>query len=1066
MAGIGAGKRGFVQHLLGIGERPTVDAIEINFLTTGKGLIKGKQGDEFDLARGVLSRAIKHEKSAEEVADIYIDRIKRAGAYIPGTAALSESVRGHTAHHWFWDTAKGTRTGHEAMIDVMQNPVIGSRGMVIELEDGESGDDWANYRITAPDRRVWKLSIFKSIDPSDDPGDDPGDYIVSVIPIADVGYTDLKKGYWESRPGSFTPGETKQVVKFLKSEFPDAKHLIGERVTEGHRHITQRVPVHNPKLVLTTRGDRASSEIMDGQWIGPDGDLGEIHFPSTATIHKLLDPYMAGPDDFTPHATQIAQVLGRLDPAWKPAEGVPIESLSPAEFRNAVARSRLIRVGSFGTRDDGLRTWGADNVNFAIYGPVTSRQVQRIAAVARDRIGNGIGIYLDIQIPGKPAASHGPLSIGELQRLLKDKNLVSESPDPNPIAKRPGGYYIQLPRRFSLHGAARGWLLGPFSDMQAVRIADGVRGGHVGLQRHAGGVYVAISGGFRFYGTPEIGPFSTRRAASSVLAKVLSAGREPATAPERKQRPIHERRGRQESRQDPVSRAATRGQSSRTRAAEEHRLEEQQMSQNGQDAIGALRSLGHSAADAKAAIEAVYSTDLTAEQMIRKAYRRLQMKPSRAKHNPLILLKIRTGRIKNQETGDWEQRIVRGTVPVERARMMLTPGGFEKAMNRDVLTPKDLRFEALAAAAELNPALQRNPLPIAPLLAGLLGGVGTAVGAGVVNRVMAKNPDLGGAAMRTGSDPVAAAPDTLRVAPKYFGRWQATQMNNPRMGASPQKIIRFINGLRDAFFKPESQHEHFMAEVLVDDGLATRRDSGWYALTEEGLLHHRFGSRMGNPAAPSAMSDAQTRAAIGNPLWVNPRSCPNCGRKMEDSSICLRCGPVGSKRRNPVYAVDPDYESRKKVAGTSESAYNPVLPQFLQRPLPALSPTARGLLKVEIPTTGFWRPWTQRQVPALRELYSTGLLVQTRQGFRLSKKGIELRRKMVLRGRTANPRFAMGEAVKVPSLETTGTIKDITESPGSFFSPPRVRYVDVKLRDSGEVVKLRPGSIRPLNPRG
>jgi hypothetical protein len=51
--GIASGKTGFIKHLLGFGDTPTIDAQEINFWLTGRGDIGRREGRQVELARAV-----------------------------------------------------------------------------------------------------------------------------------------------------------------------------------------------------------------------------------------------------------------------------------------------------------------------------------------------------------------------------------------------------------------------------------------------------------------------------------------------------------------------------------------------------------------------------------------------------------------------------------------------------------------------------------------------------------------------------------------------------------------------------------------------------------------------------------------------------------------------------------------------------------------------------------------------------------------------------------------------------------------------------------------------------
>ena len=429
--------------------------------------------------------------------------------------------------------------------------------------------------------------------------------------------------------------------------------------------------------------------------------------------------------------------------------------------------------------------------------------------------------------------------------------------------------------------------------------------------------------------------------------------------------------------------------------------------------------------------------------------------------NPLITIKIRTGRIKNQETGDWEQRIVRGSVPIEKAKSLLTPAGFAKAMDRRVLDVKDLRFEAFALAAEGG--TYSNPFPFAAVLGGLAGGLGSALGGHMGGALLkAKNP---------GVDPTAVDSTVQPVRTKNLGMWQATQMNPHKtftFGASCEKLPgsrtrcdpRYSAAItqellslptRSTKFYPSTKRDVSVLFAMEDLGLIRRAADGIsWMLTADGEDAYFMVQKRKNPAAPSAMSDAQTRAALRNPLRVNPKD-RGYGSKRANLRLELKrlisydlvrlerkaredlqqhqdkksqellrevraearrrgllVGEVGEHPLNAAFGnpLDPGFEARHIAAGTysgQTSYYNPVSAQFAQRPLPVLSDHARSILKVEMDSRDFWQPWTQRQMQALGELKGQGLVTMQRAGWRLTKRGVDIRRKMNLRGRTENP---------------------------------------------------------------
>ena len=112
--GISTGKKGFVSHLLGLGDTPTIDAVEINFWLTGKGDIKTLNTKKAELARRVKETQSDARVSGELFRRID-DRIEALRGEVPGSDKVAPEVWAHILHHWLWDKAKGLETTHEGM---------------------------------------------------------------------------------------------------------------------------------------------------------------------------------------------------------------------------------------------------------------------------------------------------------------------------------------------------------------------------------------------------------------------------------------------------------------------------------------------------------------------------------------------------------------------------------------------------------------------------------------------------------------------------------------------------------------------------------------------------------------------------------------------------------------------------------------------------------------------------------------------------------------------------------------------------------------------------------------
>jgi hypothetical protein len=117
--GIGAGKVGFIKHLLGLGDAPTLDAVEINTWLTGQGDIKQLKGRKADLAREVKANADTPAVSGLLLGRI-INRFDQLRGQVPGGKDVAPEVWQHIAHHWLWDRSKGLTTTHAGMYEAMR----------------------------------------------------------------------------------------------------------------------------------------------------------------------------------------------------------------------------------------------------------------------------------------------------------------------------------------------------------------------------------------------------------------------------------------------------------------------------------------------------------------------------------------------------------------------------------------------------------------------------------------------------------------------------------------------------------------------------------------------------------------------------------------------------------------------------------------------------------------------------------------------------------------------------------------------------------------------------------
>ena len=112
--GISTGKKGFISHLLGIGDVPTIDAVEINFWLTGKGDVGKLNTKRADLVRRV-KESVSDRRVSEELFRRIDNRINGLRDQVQGGAEVAPEVWSHVMHHWLWDKAKKIETTHEGM---------------------------------------------------------------------------------------------------------------------------------------------------------------------------------------------------------------------------------------------------------------------------------------------------------------------------------------------------------------------------------------------------------------------------------------------------------------------------------------------------------------------------------------------------------------------------------------------------------------------------------------------------------------------------------------------------------------------------------------------------------------------------------------------------------------------------------------------------------------------------------------------------------------------------------------------------------------------------------------
>ena len=139
MQGIGPGKDGFIKHLLGFGDSPTIDAVEINLWLTGRGDIGALKTKSAQLARDVKDR-LSSRAVSETIKRRITQRLK--GLQKSGiTEGVDDDIAPHILHHWLWDRAKDLETTHKGLYkaQVLAQEIDDElRGAMEFLENGRS----------------------------------------------------------------------------------------------------------------------------------------------------------------------------------------------------------------------------------------------------------------------------------------------------------------------------------------------------------------------------------------------------------------------------------------------------------------------------------------------------------------------------------------------------------------------------------------------------------------------------------------------------------------------------------------------------------------------------------------------------------------------------------------------------------------------------------------------------------------------------------------------------------------------------------------------------------------
>lgn len=137
LGGIGPAKTGFIKYLLGFGDSPTIDSVELNGWLTGKGSTVGAESKAAEIARWADT-----QRSNRKFDQFLVDRITNR----INEVAAERGVEAGILHHWLWDKFRGSETTHQAMFDAMryaqegvgEKGGVAPRGAVEFLDDGRA----------------------------------------------------------------------------------------------------------------------------------------------------------------------------------------------------------------------------------------------------------------------------------------------------------------------------------------------------------------------------------------------------------------------------------------------------------------------------------------------------------------------------------------------------------------------------------------------------------------------------------------------------------------------------------------------------------------------------------------------------------------------------------------------------------------------------------------------------------------------------------------------------------------------------------------------------------------
>lgn len=173
---IASAKSPFFGHFLGLGEMPTIDAVELNMWLTGQADVSRLEAKEKEM----LERVSDSPRTVAVMRDVVLKRFKQmriAGkiapmgrkltppAKLPNNAKAAQKKKydadlaayrkkmeeqdrifGHVMHHWLWDRAKGIETTHAGLYEAMDLYQDGDQGGDVKGLYRQERDVYGNLR--------------------------------------------------------------------------------------------------------------------------------------------------------------------------------------------------------------------------------------------------------------------------------------------------------------------------------------------------------------------------------------------------------------------------------------------------------------------------------------------------------------------------------------------------------------------------------------------------------------------------------------------------------------------------------------------------------------------------------------------------------------------------------------------------------------------------------------------------------------------------------------------------------------------------------------------------------